>query len=64
VLGAFVLAPQLVMKFPSKNGDMITIYGDQKIVRGCYIASLKVQPKRIFPKIHDEKMMATTDLDP
>jgi len=34
------------MKFPSVNGDIATVHVDQKIVRECYVASLKVEPTR------------------
>jgi len=40
-LGAMVFAPHLAMKFQSFSGDIITIHGDQRLVRECYITSLR-----------------------
>jgi len=45
-LGAIVSTPHLVMKFPSSEGDIITVHGDQKTARKCYAASLKLESKR------------------
>jgi len=30
------------MKCPSPSRDIITVYGDQKVARECYVASLKL----------------------
>jgi len=46
-LGAIVSTPHLAMKFPAESKDIFTVYGDQKIARECYIASLKVYPLRV-----------------
>jgi len=40
-LGAVVSIPHLAMKFLSPSGDILTIYGDQRLARECYIASLR-----------------------
>ena len=45
-LKGIVSTPHLAMKFPSINGDIATVYVDQKIARECYVASLKVEPTR------------------
>jgi len=38
-----VSIPHLAMKFPLALGDILTIHGDQKLDRECYIASLRPQ---------------------
>jgi len=40
-LGTVVSTPHLAMKFPSPSGNIITIHGDQRLVRECYMASLQ-----------------------
>jgi len=42
-LGTFVSTPHLAMKFPSPFGDILTIHGDQRLARECYMASLRLQ---------------------
>ena len=42
-LGAVVSTPHLAMKFPSLSGDILTIHGDQRLTRECYMASLSPQ---------------------
>jgi len=42
-LGAVVSTPDLAMKFPSPSGDILTIHGDQRLARECYMASLHPQ---------------------
>ncbi|XP_027922675.1 uncharacterized protein LOC114180566 [Vigna unguiculata] len=42
-LGAIVSTPHLAMKFPSPSGDILTIHGDQRLARECYMASLRPQ---------------------
>ena len=42
LLGAVVSTPHLALKFPSASGDIITVHGDQKAARECYMASLKL----------------------
>ncbi|XP_020211150.1 uncharacterized protein LOC109795981 [Cajanus cajan] len=46
-LGAIVSTPHLCMKFPSRDGQVITMHADQKTARECYLSSLKVQPREI-----------------
>jgi len=45
-LGAIVSTIHLAMKFPSSEGEIITVHGDQKTARECYAASLKLEPKK------------------
>jgi len=40
-LSAVVSTPHLAMKFPSPSGDILTIHGDQRLARECYMASLR-----------------------
>ncbi|RDX93053.1 hypothetical protein CR513_24738, partial [Mucuna pruriens] len=44
-LGAIVYTPHLVMKFPSSNGQVVTVKADQKMAQQCYIDSLKTSTK-------------------
>jgi len=52
------------MKFSSDDGKVITMYGDQKTSRECYIASLKPQPERVICKNKKENLVAVLDLEP
>jgi len=36
----------LAMKFPSTDGDIVTVHVDKKVTHECYVASLKVEPTR------------------
>jgi len=45
-LKVIVSTPHLAMKFPFATGDIAIVHVDQKIVRECYVASLKVEPTR------------------
>ena len=64
-LGAIVYTPHLAMKFPSDRGTVATVYADQKTVRECYVASLKLKPTETTAKRNVvQRMAATTDLDP
>ena len=67
-LGAIVSTPHLAMKFPSPQGDIITIHGDQRAARECYMASLKLpHPPLATHNIEHSKTGATLagdDLDP
>jgi len=42
-LGIVVSTPHLAMKFSSPSGDILTIHGDQRLARECYMASLRPQ---------------------
>jgi len=42
-LGAVVSTPHLAMKFSSPSGDILTIHGDKRLARECYMASLRPQ---------------------
>ena len=42
-LGVVVYIPHLAIKFPSPSGDIITIHGDKRLARECYMASLRPQ---------------------
>jgi len=55
-LGAIVSTPHLAMKFPSPQGDIITIHGDQRAARECYMASLKLpHPPLVTHNIEQSK---------
>ena len=41
-LGAIVSTPHLAMKFPSPSRDILTVHGDQRVARECYMGSLKL----------------------
>jgi len=40
-LGVVVSTPHLAMKFPSPSGDILTIHGNQRLARECYMANLR-----------------------
>ncbi|RDX64891.1 hypothetical protein CR513_56495, partial [Mucuna pruriens] len=40
-LDAIVSISHLVMRFPSSNGQVVTVKADQKMARQCYVDSLK-----------------------
>jgi len=42
-LGVVVSTPHLAMKFSSPSGDILTIHGNQRLARECYMASLRPQ---------------------
>ena len=68
-LGAVVSTTHLAMKFPSPSGDILTIYGDQRLARECYMASLRPQLP-ILQTNHKERppdfeiALSGDDLDP
>ena len=61
--------PHLVIKFPSRAGDIITVHVDQKTARKCYATSLRVEHRsealrteqRVSKRIH---VVVVTELDP
>jgi len=69
LLGAIVSTPHLVIKFPSRAGDIITVHVDQKTARKCYATSLRVEHRsealrteqRVSKRIH---VVVVTELDP
>ncbi|XP_020216893.1 uncharacterized protein LOC109800524 [Cajanus cajan] len=69
-LQAIVLTPHLCMKFPSRDGQVITVHADQKTARECYLSSLKVQPIADPPStakgvnVIRQEMTKGLDLDP
>jgi len=67
-LGAIVSTPHLTMKFPSRQGDIITVHGDQRAARECYMASLKLpHPPLTTHNIKQSRARTTLagdDLDP
>jgi len=71
-LGAIVSTVHLAMKFPSSEGEIITVHGDQKTARECYAASLKLEPKKHEAGRYKKKTKGeegaqcvnVTDLDP
>ncbi|RDX94478.1 hypothetical protein CR513_23130, partial [Mucuna pruriens] len=65
-LSAIVSTPQLIMKFPSPNGQVVTIKTNQKMSRQCYVDSLRVSTK---PSKEDNisthvEILTDIDLDP
>ena len=67
-LGAIVSIPHLAMKFPSPQGDIITVHGDQRAARECYMASLKLPHPPLTTHNIEQSQARTTlagdDLDP
>jgi len=67
-LGAVVSTPHLALKFPSASGDIITVHGDQKAARECYMASLKLPYPPLTTNNIEKTQTAITiqaeDLDP
>jgi len=64
-LGAIVSTQHLAMKFPSKRGGVSTVHANQKMVRECYVASLRLTPIETMIKRNvNQRMVALTDLDP
>ena len=67
-LGAIVSTPHLAMKFPSSQGDIITVHGDQRATRECYMASLKLPHPPLTTHNIEQSRARTTlagdDLDP
>jgi len=45
-LKAIVSTLHLAMKFPSMTGDIAKVHVEERIVRECYVANLKVEPTR------------------
>ncbi|XP_020238608.1 uncharacterized protein LOC109817690 [Cajanus cajan] len=70
VLGAIVSTPHLCMKFPSRDGQVITVHADQKTARECYLSSLKVKPITDTPtttnrvNVVSQETTEGIDLDP
>jgi len=57
------------MKFPSSFGDILTIHGDQRLARECYMASLRpqlpiLQTNHIERPPNSEISLSSDDLDP
>nr|KYP67144.1 Transposon Ty3-I Gag-Pol polyprotein [Cajanus cajan] len=68
-LGAIVSTPHLCMKFPSRDGQVITVHADQKTARECYLSSLKMKPLADSPKAKGvnavgQHVAEDIDLDP
>jgi len=64
-LGAIILTPHLVMKFPTERGGVTTIYAYQRTARECYVASLRLTSTLTSAKRDvTQRMVAMTDLDP
>jgi len=68
-LGVVVSTPHLAMKLPSASRDIITIHGDQKLVRECYIVSLRPQELTIVANNVEQVLgsraaLIGEDLDP
>ena len=64
-LGVIVSTLHLAMKFPADQGGVATVYADQRMVRECYVASLKLTPTETTVKRDvNQRMVALTDLDP
>jgi len=57
------------MKFPSPSNDILTIHGDQRLARECYMASLRpqlpiLQTNHIERPPNSEIALSGDDLDP
>jgi len=68
-LGVVVSTPHLAMKFPSPSGDILNIYGDQRLARECYMANLRpqlpiLQTNHIERPPSSEIALSSDDLDP
>ena len=68
-LGVVVSTPHLAMKFPSPSRDILTIHGDQRLARECYMASLRpqlpiLQTKNIERPPDFHIALSGDDLDP
>jgi len=68
-LGTVVSTPHQAMKFPSPSGDILTIHGDQRLARECYMASLRpqlpiLQTNHIERPPGSEIALSGDDLDP
>jgi len=68
-LGAVVSTPHLAMKFTSPSGEIVTIQGDQRFTRECYMASLRpqlliLQTNHIERPPSFEIALSGDDLDP
>jgi len=68
-LGVVVSTPHLVMKFPSPSGNVITIHGDQRLARECYITILRpqipiLQTHNIEREPSSSIALSSDDLDP
>ena len=61
-LGAIVSTPHLAMKFPTKKGEIATVYVNQRDDRECYAAGLKMTLK--VDGEDSRNMVAMVDLDP
>lgn len=64
LLGAFLSAKFLVMKYPLNDGKVGTIRGDQKIARECYHNSLRLQKAKKKPNNEITHEVNMIDLDP
>ena len=60
-LGAIVSTPHLAMKFLTENGEITTVYVNQKDARECYATGLKMNLKT---NKDTERIVAMVDLDP
>ena len=64
-----VSTSHLAMKFPSPSGDILTIHGNQRLARECYMANLRPQLP-ILQTNHVERPLGSSialsrdDLDP
>jgi len=67
-LWAIISTPHLTMKFPSPQGDIITVHDDQRAARECYMASLKLPHPSLTTHNIEQSRASTTlagdDLDP
>ena len=52
-LGAIILIPYLVMKFPSEDEKIITVRADKMIAKECYVLSLMISNMKnmVEPKV-------------
>jgi len=62
-LGAIVSTPHMAMKFPSEQGDIITIKVEPKTPRECYAQSFRVNPYTVRGTVpHTSTSSATFEI--
>jgi hypothetical protein len=65
ILGTFLSTKFLIMKYPQEKGRTGIIRGDQKIARGCYHNSLRLQKTKKKGRTGDNQLSVNMiDLDP
>ncbi|XP_014490820.1 uncharacterized protein LOC106753514 [Vigna radiata var. radiata] len=63
LFGAIVSTPHLTLKYPTSHKTICTVRADQKTIRECYAAGLKMFPREVRRRTGRSEV-AMTDLDP